>query len=562
MSKFLPVIFISLMLIQSLQAQEPFRLVLTDIDQEIYIENSELKSSDLTPDSPVPWSVRKYILRGGMKEGIDIIEVDNGKLRFTVVPTHGMSILNMKIGDFNPVTSSSLEKLVHPKHFNLQNLNAEKLREDINEWIIRSGLKFFEQPSIADSSDVGSKLYGTIGITPASHVEVVVDRKAPYNIKIIGIIYQVDSDGARLELQSEISTVPGSNTFRISDKITNHSNNEQEIDLLYHINFDAPLVDKGARFFGPMQRIIPVNKSSASNAGNYYLYDREKIGTEEQIYCLTPWADEENHTEIMLHNSNADKAVSVGYSVKDLPFLTLWKKPLESGDGYATSLEPGTGFPVNRDIDKKLGQVSSLAPNQSRSFDIDFSILTDQEQVNVAANQIAKIWAGRQTRIETGPHVGMKASLKDIVAAARTWGPSFPNWYGKPAPDIVLNDIDGKTHKLSDYKGKNVIVVLWATWCGPCRREIPHLIELRNTVSEDELAILGISNENPSLVKRFVEQAKMNYTILLDRGTMPPPYSSVTGIPSSFFIDTEGKIKLATTGLLSLEEIKAILEAE
>jgi len=63
-------------------------------------------------------------------------------------------------------------------------------------------------------------------------------------------------------------------------------------------------------------------------------------------------------------------------------------------------------------------------------------------------------------------------------------------------------------------------------------------------------------------VKSFVEQTKINYTVMLDRGTLPSPYNGINVIPSSFFIDSEGKIKLATSGLVSLEEIKAILQAK
>jgi len=125
-----------------------------------------------------------------------------------------------------------------------------------------------------------------------------------------------------------------------------------------------------------------------------------------------------------------------------------------------------------------------------------------------------------------------------------------------------LSDLEGNKHKLSDYKGKDVLIVFWATWCGPCRMEIPHLIELRNTASKDDLAILAISNERPETVKNFVTKSKMNYTILLDPGVLQAPYNSVRAIPSSFFIDSEGKIKLGSTGLVSLEEIKAILAAE
>ena len=92
--------------------------------------------------------------------------------------------------------------------------------------------------------------------------------------------------------------------------------------------------------------------------------------------------------------------------------------------------------------------------------------------------------------------------------------------------------------------------------------EIPHLIALRNLISEDKLVIVAISNENPDLVKKFAEQKKLNYIVLLDSGKLPQPYSSVSAIPSSFFVDQKGQIKLATSGLLSLPEFKAIVQAQ
>ena len=155
-----------------------------------------------------------------------------------------------------------------------------------------------------------------------------------------------------------------------------------------------------------------------------------------------------------------------------------------------------------------------------------------------------------------------KMSLNDVIKAARTWEPVYQSWYGKMAPDFTLTDITGKQHKLSDYRGKNVLIVFWATWCGPCIMEIPHLIALRNIIGEDKLAILAISSESPALVKRFVAQKKINYTALSFSGILRTPFNLVRAIPCSFFIDTEGKIKLATEGLLSLGETRAILRAE
>ena len=161
-----------------------------------------------------------------------------------------------------------------------------------------------------------------------------------------------------------------------------------------------------------------------------------------------------------------------------------------------------------------------------------------------------------------------KPTLETIVYYAQTWRPTYVNWYGKMSPDFTVTDITGKSHKLSDYKGKNVMLIFWAVWCGPCRQEIPSFIELRKTVSQDNLAMLAISyvdfRSSTKDVKKFVAaNPVINYTIITaDPYSMPAPYNSLSAIPTTFFINPDGTIKIATEGVTPFSHLKAILEAE
>jgi peroxiredoxin len=150
-----------------------------------------------------------------------------------------------------------------------------------------------------------------------------------------------------------------------------------------------------------------------------------------------------------------------------------------------------------------------------------------------------------------------------IPETPKTWDVAFASSFGKDATDFSVNDITGKAHKLSDYRGRNVVVVFWATWCPACNLEIPHLIELRKMLAEDKLAILAISNEEPEHLKHFVESKGINYTVAsLGDNPLPELFANVISIPTSFFIDPEGKIKFAAVGLVPLADAKVIMNIE
>jgi peroxiredoxin len=152
-------------------------------------------------------------------------------------------------------------------------------------------------------------------------------------------------------------------------------------------------------------------------------------------------------------------------------------------------------------------------------------------------------------------------TIQGIIKARKTWDPVFATSYGTKAPDFTFTDIAGKLHTLDEYRGKNIILVFWATWCPACVTEIPHLLELRQNTPADELAIIAISNETSATLKEFAARKKLNYTVTSVQHPLPAPYNAVRAIPTSFFIGKQGNIKLIAQGLVSTNDAKAILNA-
>lgn len=140
---------------------------------------------------------------------------------------------------------------------------------------------------------------------------------------------------------------------------------------------------------------------------------------------------------------------------------------------------------------------------------------------------------------------------------------------GKAAPlDFTLKDMNGVDVKLAAFKGKPIVLNFWATWCGPCRAEIPSLVELQTKYSADgtDVVILGVSVDDPvDKLKPYAAQMKMNYPVLVGNGRedVQDAFGPLWGIPVTVFIDRDGKIAKKHSGIASKEqfeqEIKALL---
>ena len=369
------------------QIEPSHMTTLISAERNISVSEWTLTGQDLGLENDFGWSVNMTSLEGGKQQGVQLIEVDNGLLKITVVPTRGMSIHSVKTEETLLGWDSPVKEIVHPCFINLEANNGLGWLDGFNEWMVRCGMEFAGHPGMDQGRML--TLHGNIGNIPASEVQVVVDQDPPHRIRIRGKVREVWFNGPDLQLWTEISTEPGSNSFRIDDVLTNNSLADQEFMVLYHANFGAPLLEKGSRLFGTIGRVVPFDEFAASDVNNWHSYSEPILNIAERVNCIYPFADSEGNAHFILQNATGDRAVSFSYPLNQLPYFTQWKNM--DSKGYVTGLEPGTGFPHNRSVERKYGRVPILEPGASRAFNLEYSIHSDKEEIKSVVEKIANL---------------------------------------------------------------------------------------------------------------------------------------------------------------------------
>jgi thiol-disulfide isomerase/thioredoxin len=143
---------------------------------------------------------------------------------------------------------------------------------------------------------------------------------------------------------------------------------------------------------------------------------------------------------------------------------------------------------------------------------------------------------------------------------ARRPGPEAPAILSKstPAPDFTLESLDGKNMRLSDFHGKAVLLNFWATWCGPCKIEMPWFVDFQKEYGPQGLQIVGVAMDDSSKedIAKFAKEMGVNYPVLLGKEAVGDEYGGVPALPESFFIGRDGKIVDKILGLKGKAEIE------
>ena len=177
---------------------------------------------------------------------------------------------------------------------------------------------------------------------------------------------------------------------------------------------------------------------------------------------------------------------------------------------------------------------------------------------------------------EPAPHSynrGRRSTLKKLLACLTVAfmaqaGHLTPVKARKPAPDFTLKDAHGATVRLSDYRGKVVLLDFWATWCTPCQVEIPWFIDFERSLKGKGFAVLGVSMDEDGwdVVRPYIAKRHINYRILLGDDHTAQLFGGVESLPTTFLLDREGRIAAVHQGLASdkkefLDEITTLLDS-
>lgn len=361
---------------------------LTDTAHDLWVENFGLRASDVDPSSTHAWSITKRALRGGRREGVDLIEVDNGALAFSIVPTRGMGIWKGRyrgvfVGWESPVTDGP----VNPAHVNLMNWGGLGWLEGFDELLARCGLENNGAPYTEGPTTYG--LHGKIANIPAHYVAVHLGDGPHGAISVEGHVDESKLFSTQIRMVTTISTLPGANWLTVRDEFQNLSDIPQEMQILYHWNFGPPLLEEGSRFLAPARVVVPRNARAVEGIGHHDVYGPPEPGFAEQVYFFDLHArpgarlaaPDERRTLGLLRNRAGDKAVALRFDREQLPAFTLWKNTGGRKSGYVTGLEPGTNYPNPKPFEKERDRVVTLPPGGRYTTETTMEVFTTKEEI-------------------------------------------------------------------------------------------------------------------------------------------------------------------------------------
>ncbi len=384
---------------------------LTDVKTGLWLESLQITPETLECSTPANWSIIKRTLHGGYTDGVDVIDVDNGALSFTIIPTRGMGLWKGRYDGCEIGWQSPVAGPVNPMFINTLECGGLGWLQGFDECIVRCGLNSNGAPgkdlvpnNNGTLSEVILPLHGRIANTPANHVSVsVIETDGVTELVITGIVDEGMLFFPSLRLETRISTIVGSNTVTLHDEVVNMNTVPRELELLYHCNYGSPFLEEGSLLVAPSRRVAPRDSRAMEDLATYHTYLPPTPGYVEQVYWHELCADSSHRTVAMLRNRAGNKGVAIRFNIQQLPCFIQWKNTAGLSDGYVTGLEPGTNLPNPKIFERQNGRVITLAPGQRHTVDLAMEIHTTAEGVHHVENEIKNLLNGTVLEVHAKP---------------------------------------------------------------------------------------------------------------------------------------------------------------
>lgn len=374
---------------------------LTDADEGLDLVDWSIGPADVA-GSPAGWSVSKHRMTGGLRDGVSVIEVDNGATRFSLLPTRGMGLWRAISRDRTLGWRSPVCGPVHPRFVPIAEPSGLGWLSGFNELLVRCGLESNGAPDFDDRGVLKYPLHGRIANLPAHRVTVTVDAAAE-TIAVTGVVSETRFLFQNLELEATFVTRFGESGFDIRDVVTNRSARPGTMQLLYHINVGQPLLGAGARLHVPAKTVVPRDPHAAEDVANWSAYGPPQAGFEERVYFFDPVAADDGKTHVVLANADSTAGVGLRFNVNELPCFIQWKNTAAVEDGYVTGIEPATNLPNPRSFEAEQGRVVELPPGASHATNLRLDWLHNAASLSTALKAVEELRAGVEPEVHQNP---------------------------------------------------------------------------------------------------------------------------------------------------------------
>ena len=366
-------------------------------------DNSPLSISFETPSGKIQTRYGRFV--GGRADGVEIVRIDTGAVVVHVLPTRGMGIWNIESESVRFGWHSPVDGPVHPALVPVHDPGGLGWLEGFDELLVRCGLESNGAPEHDDAGRLVYPLHGRIANLPADGLQIEYDEVSG-RLELIGNLRESRLFFSNFRLQSRLRVHAGSPIVEILDDVTNERATPATMQMLYHVNVGAPVLQKGSKLVMPVEELAPKDKLSANEIDTWNEFSEPQIGYSERVYFAKLRGDESNLATAMLQNADATRALAVTFATKTLPRFIVWKNTAAEADGYVTGLEPATNFPNNRSFENSQDRVVEIQPEQTICFRVTLNPLTDAESIAEVTEQIEKIARDQPPVIHATPRPG------------------------------------------------------------------------------------------------------------------------------------------------------------